>query len=263
MTRAWSTFGGRFVALLLVLLLLAALGNFGLLDGERLTRGAQNIGILVGDMFPPDTSVLPTLTEAMLETLQIAFAGTMLGFIAALPLALATSERLVHPTVAVAVKFLLAFVRTVPSLLWALIFVVAVGLGPGAGTLGVALYSVGYLGKILSETFEGVDPEVVEAVRGVGGGPLQLVRYALLPEAANSVLAQLLFMFDYNVRASSVLGFVGAGGIGFYMVGYLQVLQYSRLITALLVTLAVVVVIDQLSAVVRRRFLAPLPAGAG
>jgi phosphonate transport system permease protein len=92
----------------------------------------------------------------------------------------------------------------VPALFWAIVFVVAVGLGPAAGTLAVTLYSLGYLGNLLYETFEGVDPEVVEAVRSVGCGRAQLARYALLPEAANGILAQLLFMFEYNVRASSI-----------------------------------------------------------
>jgi phosphonate transport system permease protein len=156
------------------------------------------------------------------------------------------------------IKLLLAAVRTVPSLFWGIVFVVAVGLGPAAGALGVALYSLGYLGKLLYETFEGVDPEVLEAVRSVGASPGQLARYALLPEAANGVLAQLLFMFEYNVRASSIMGFVGAGGIGFYLLGYIQLLRYDLLLTALLVTLAVVIAIDRVSAVVRRLYLFPV-----
>jgi phosphonate transport system permease protein len=200
-------------------------------------------------------SVLATVWEAMLETLQIAFVGTMLGFLLALPLALAATPSLVGPATAALVRLLLAFVRTVPSLLWAIVFVVAVGLGPGAGALGIALYSLGYMGKLFYEILEGVDPEVVEAVRGVGAGRLQLARYALIPESANAVLAQLLFMFEYNVRASSILGFVGAGGIGYYLLGYIQTLQYARLTTALLITFAVVVAIDRLSAIIRRHWL--------
>lgn len=232
-----------------------SLGNLGLLDLARLRQGATNTRIFLGDLFPPDWSVLPDVSSAILETLQIAFAGTLLGFILALPLALAAHELLVGPAVAGAVRFLLALVRTVPALLWAIVFVVAVGLGPAAGTLGIAVYSLGYIGKMFYELFEGVDPEVTEAVRGVGGGRLQLARYAVLPEAANGVLAQLLFMFEYNVRSSSIMGFVGAGGIGFYLLGYIQMLRYDRLLTALLVTLVVVVAIDRGSALLRRGFL--------
>jgi len=248
---------GRFAALALLVALVAALYNVGLLDAARLGRGARNLAVFAAGLFPPDASTLPTLGGAMLETLQIAFAGTALGFALALPLALLACPALFGPSITASVKLVLAFTRTVPALFWAIVFVVAVGLGPAAGTLAVTLYSLGYLGKLLYETFEGVDPEVLEAVRSVGCGRAQLARYALLPEAANGILAQLLFMFEYNVRASSIMGFVGAGGIGFYLLGYIQLLRYDLLLTGLLLTLAVVIVIDRLSALVRRLVLVP------
>jgi phosphonate transport system permease protein len=241
--------------LVLALSIGLSLASVGLLDPARLGRGAMNISIFVTALFPPNPRVLGTVTKAMLETIQIAFAGTMLGFALALPLALAATRTLMGPTASSPARLLLALIRTVPSLLWGIIFVVAVGLGPAAGTLGIALYSAGYLGKILYETLEGVDPEVVEAVRSVGCGRLQLARYALLPEAANHILAQLLFILEYNIRASSIMGFVGAGGIGFYLLGYIQMLQYDSLSTALLVTLLVVVAVDWLSARIRRSVL--------
>ncbi len=253
--RSPTAWLGRAVLLAVLAALVIALRNVGLLDLPRLARGAANLRTFVAGLFPPDPSSLPTLAGAMLETIQIAFAGTAVGFILALPLALAASPVLFGPSVTAPVKLLLAFVRTVPSLLWAIVFVVAVGLGPAAGTLAVALYSLGYLGKLLYEIFDGVDPEIIEAVRSVGCSRAQLARYALLPEAANGIVAQLLFMFEYNVRASTIMGFVGAGGIGFYLLGYVQLLRYDLLLTGLLLTLGVVVVIDRLSALVRRRFL--------
>jgi phosphonate transport system permease protein len=234
-----------------------ALRNVGLLDAERLVRGARNLGIFAGGLFPPDPSTLPTLTLAMVETVQIAFAGTAIGFVLALPLALLACPVLLGPKITAPVKLVLAAVRTVPALFWAIVFVVAVGLGPAAGTLAVGLYSLGYLGKLFYETFEGVDPEVVEAVRSVGCSRAQLARYALLPEAANGILALLLFMFEYNVRASSIMGFVGGGGIGFYLLGYIQLLRYDLLLSGLLLTLLVVIVIDRASALARRLFLIP------
>jgi phosphonate transport system permease protein len=248
---------GRGLLIGALIVLLICLGDAGLLDADRLRRGALNIGLFVRGMFPPDWSVLPAVSRALVETLQIAFAGTSLGFALALPLALAATRALFGATVTVPAKFLLALIRTVPALLWAIVFVVAVGLGPGAGTLGVALYTCGFLGKVFYETFEGVDAEVIEAVRGVGCGRAQLARYALLPEAANVVLAQLIFMFEYNVRASAIMGFVGAGGVGFYLLGYIQSLQYDRLLAALLLTLLLVVLIDRISARIRKVILAP------
>ncbi|HEV8441007.1 MAG TPA: phosphonate ABC transporter, permease protein PhnE [Methylomirabilota bacterium] len=248
----------RLVALALTVAFIVTLRNVGLLDAERLVRAARNLALFAAGLFPPDPSTLPTLGVAMLETIQIAFAGTAIGFALALPLALLACTALFGPSITVSVKLLLALVRTVPALFWAIVFVVAVGLGPAAGTLAVALYSLGYLGKLLYETFEGVDPEVLEAVRSVGCSRVQLARYALLPEAANGILALLLFMFEYNVRASSIMGFVGAGGIGFYLLGYIQLLRYDLLLTGLLLTLAIVILIDRLSALVRRMFLIPV-----
>jgi phosphonate transport system permease protein len=250
------------IPLALTLALVVTLRNVGLLDPDRLSRAARNLAIFVWGLFPPNPSTLPTLSAAMWETLQIAFAGTAIGFILALPLALLACPVLFGRAVTTPVTLLLAFVRTVPALFWAIVFVVAVGLGPAAGTLAVALYSLGYLGKLLYETFDGVDPEVIEAVRSVGCSRAQLARYALIPEAANGIVALLLFMFEYNVRASSIMGFVGAGGIGFYLLGYIQMLRYDLLLSALLLTLAVVIVIDRLSALVRRMFLVPVTSPA-
>ena len=123
------------------------------------------------------------------------------------------------------------------------------------GTLGIAAYTVGYLAKIYANLFEGTDPEIIEAVQGTGASKLQLVRFVIVPEAANAILAQVLFMLEYNIRASSVLGFVGAGGLGFVIQIYLQSLDYQRLATILLLVLVIVLVMDGLSAWLRKRYL--------
>ena len=166
MKRVWSP--GRIALLLVAILFAVSMRDVGLLDITRLRRGLENLGTFSRDLLPPETGVLREVSWALLETVQIAFAGTILGFLVALPLALVATSILVPPWVSGPVKLFLAFVRTVPAVLWAIVFVVAVGLGPAAGTLGIALYSVGYLGKIYYELFEGTDVEVVEAVRSVG-----------------------------------------------------------------------------------------------
>jgi phosphonate transport system permease protein len=249
---------GAIVVSVLLVVLVLALADIGLLDLGRLARGVRNLGEFATALFPPDPSTLPTLAEAMVQTIEMAFVGTAIGFALALPLSLAASPVLFGPSITGPVKVVLAAVRTVPALFWAIVFIVAVGLGPAAGALAVGLYSLGYLGKLLYETYDGVDPEVIEAVRSVGATRSQLARYAVLPESANGILAQLLFMFEYNVRASSIMGLVGAGGIGFYILGYMQLLRYDLLLTALLLTLAVVVVIDRASSLIRRLFLFPV-----
>lgn len=235
--------------------LLTVLAHLGFFDLQRLARGVRNLGILGGEMLPPDVGILPTAAAALWETVEMSFAGTLLGFLASLPLSILGTRNLFSSWIASLARFIAAGVRTIPVLLWAIIFVILVGLGPLAGTLGIAAYTVGYLAKIYADLFEGTDPEILEAVRSTGASKLHLVRFVILPEAANAVLAQVLFMLEYNIRASSVLGFVGAGGLGFVIQIYVQNLDYQRLATILLLVLVVVLVMDGLSAWLRKHFL--------
>jgi phosphonate transport system permease protein len=240
---------------LVALIVVVLLADIGFFDLERLSRGLENLGTFSKDTVPPDFAVVPDLVDPLLETLEMAVAGTLLGFIFSVPLGLIGARNISPlPTVAVA-RLVVAITRTIPTLVWAILFVIMVGLGPLAGTLGIAIYTVGFLGKLYAEAFEAADPEVVEAVRGVGASKAQLARFVLWPEAANSLLSQLMFMVEYNIRASAILGFVGAGGIGFYIQVYVQTLQYERLAALLLVTLALVLLLDVLSAWVRERYL--------
>jgi phosphonate transport system permease protein len=185
----------------------------------------------------------------------MSFAGTLLGFLASLPLSILSTRHLFANWVSSFARFIAAGIRTIPVLLWAIVFVILVGLGPLAGTFGIAAYTLGYLAKIYADLFEGTDPEIIEAVQSTGASKLQLVRFVILPEAANAVLAQVLFMLEYNIRASSVLGFVGAGGLGFVIQIYLQSLDYKRLATILLLVLVIVLIMDGVSAWLRKRFL--------
>jgi len=240
---------------LVALLLGVVLGQLGFFDVQRLGKGLLNLGRFAGEMVPPDMGVLPVAGKALLETVQMSFAGTVLGFLISLPLSILGTRRLFPEPVPALARLIAAAVRTIPVLLWAIIFVILVGLGPLAGTLGITVYTVGYLAKIYAELFEGTDPEVLEAVRGVGASRIHLVRFVVLPEGANALVAQLLFMLEYNIRASSVLGFVGAGGIGFVMQVYLETLDYQRLATLLLLILVVVLVMDGISGWLRKHFL--------
>lgn len=185
----------------------------------------------------------------------MAYVGTLLGALVAIPFAVLATRTITGRVASGLVRTLLAAVRTIPSLLWALLFIVMVGLGPLPGTLGIAAYTVGYLGKLYYEAFEGVDPEVLEAVRATGASRWLLARHGVLPEAANPLLSQLLFIFEYNVRASSIMGLVGAGGIGFYIWEHFQSFRYKALATDLLLLFGLVLLIDFVSGRVRRRYL--------
>lgn len=244
-----------FIGVGLLALLIVGLAQLGLFDAEKLIRGAGNLVIFFQGTLPPDQDILPVALMALTETVVMAFTGSLLGFFFALPLGLLGARTLAPAPVVYAVRLLLGGIRTVPSLLWAVMFVIVVGLGPLAGTLALAVYTLGYLAKLYAEYFEGVDPEVVEAVRGVGARPWHLARFVVWPESANAVLSQLLFVFEYNIRASTILGFVGAGGIGFYLNVYINTLAYPRVSTILLVILGLVLAMDAISERVRKRYL--------
>jgi phosphonate transport system permease protein len=254
----------RRVAALAVAALLAgsvvlALAEAGLFEEGRASRGLRNMRLFLDDMTPPVTNgdVLEVLLAALWETVQMAWAGTLLGALLALPLAVLAAGPLSRPWLAHPARVLLAAIRTVPSLLWAVFFVVVVGLGSLAGILALAAYTTGYLGKLFYEALEAVDPEVLDATRATGANALQVTRHAAIPEAGNALVSQGLFAFEYNVRASSILGLVGAGGIGFYILNFLNRLDYQSLATALLMVFALLLLVDALSRLVRKRFLHP------
>jgi len=240
---------------LITALFLFTMGRMGLLNPVTLADGWQRVCRFVGYMFPPRMDILPDILIALLETVEIAFTGTILGFLFSIPLAFFGSKILFSPFVVSVVRLLIGAMRTVPSILYGVIFVIAFGLGKTAGTLGVAAYTIGYLTKLYYEAFEAVDCEVIEAVRSTGCRRLHLFRFAIIPESANTIISQLLFMFEYNIRASAIMGFVGAGGIGYYMLGYIEMLQYQHLFTTLLATLVCVMVIDSISLRVRSKIL--------
>jgi len=244
-----------FLPIIAVLFLLAVLAHLGFFDWERLARGVRNMRILGAEMVPPDMTILPTAGAALWETVEMSFAGTLLGFLASLPLSILATRHLFSDWISRLARFVAAGIRTIPVLLWAIVFVILVGLGPLAGTFGIAAYTVGYLAKIYADLFEGTDPEIIEAVQSTGASKLQLVRFVIIPETANAILAQVLFMLEYNIRASSILGFVGAGGLGLIVQIYLQNLDYRRLATVLLLVLVIVLIMDGISAWLRKRFL--------
>jgi len=244
------------IAIFCTLLILSIIIGIDLdLSLSKLFQGLPNISILSAEAFPPDTSIIATSMKAMLETLEIAFIGTFFGTLISLPLGILASRNIFKNYITIPIRKLLAVIRTLPALLWAIIFVIVVGLGPFAGILATIMYTTGYLSKLQYETIEGINPEPLEALSGIGSSKIQLIRFVILPEAANNLISQILFIFEYNVRATSILGFVGAGGIGFYIMGYLKLLEYNKVLTLLLIVLFTIIIIDYLSTIIRDRYL--------
>ncbi len=187
----------------------------------------------------------------MLETLKMAFVSTIMGFFVAIILSPFAAKNLTSAWVYLPMRVLLATTRSLPSIIWAIIFVVIVGLGPLAGVLAMTFYTVGYLGKLQYEEMEGVQNSPLEAARAMGLSHPEIVTNVVIPESSNNLLSQLLFMFEYNVRHGAVLGLVGAGGIGYYLQFYMGFQMYQNVMAFLVVILVVVVIIDLISMYIR------------
>ncbi len=224
-------------------------------DLSRIDRAPSALGNLIARSFPPDWQPFDVLLAALIETLQIAVLATVFGTLLALPLGIIAARNLFPPWIASPVRTLASGVRVLPSILWAIVAVLVFGPGPLAGVVAMTFYTVGYLAKLQSESFEGIPRDALDAVRAMGLGRPTVAWHVALPEAANALRSQVLFMFEYNVRNSSVVGIVGGGGLGVLVVNAFQFFDYARLSAILLLLFATVVAIDIVSFAIRRRFI--------
>lgn len=200
-----------------------------------------------------DNTFPQTVLGATLETVQMALAGTFLALVAAFPLGfLAARNTTPHPLVYHAVRAMLNLVRTIPDLALGLLFVAAVGLGAFAGTMALAIHTATVLGKLLSESVENIDEGVVDAIRATGAGYPQLLSFAVLPQILPDLISFTLYRFETNIRAASVLGLIGAGGIGYLMNTSFRTFQYQEAAAIVLVLIALVMFVDYLSSRLRR-----------
>lgn len=258
-----------FIFAILFLLLLAWITLYGLVDDwGRLEGGWENLTIFVTEsMWPPNWSVLEAQSYpvcekdieffcsvgylGMVETIKIAFVSTILGFIGALCLSSFAARNLMPMYIAFPFRFILAATRSLPSLIWAILFVIVIGFGPLAGVLAMTFYTIGYLGKLQYETFEGMPSDALEVSKAMGLSHTTTFTSVVIPETGNHLLSQLMFMFEYNVRHGTVIGIVGAGGIGYYINTYMKFLQYDKVLALLIIIFVVVIVIDLMSLMVR------------
>jgi phosphonate transport system permease protein len=224
-------------------------------DLSRIDRAPSALGQLMRDAIPPDFSNFSLIWAALVETLQIAVLATLFGTILALPIGILAARNLFPVQVAASVRTVANAVRVLPSILWALVAVLIFGPGPLAGVVAMTFYTIGYLAKLQSEAFEGIPRDALDAVRAMGLGRGTVAWHVALPEAANALRSQVLFMLEYNVRNSSVVGLVGAGGMGILLFNAYSFFDYDRLAALLLVMFGTVVILDAVSFGLRRRFV--------
>lgn len=222
-------------------------------DPARLTAGLPRLIGWLGGAWPPDFSGGADIARRAAETVGIATLGTVAAGLIGLPLAL-MATRQVTPSAALyhPLRTVLDALRGVDGFVFALLFVAAVGLGPFAGMLGVALHSAGSVAKLWSEAMENADPRPSEAILAVGGTRLHVALCALLPQTLPQNLGGLLYVWEANIRASTVLGLVGAGGLGQELKNAVDLLDFNRVLAILIVIIALTLAADRISGALRR-----------
>ena len=204
----------------------------------------------------PDWSYLPTAIDGMIESLEIAWVGTVIGAVLSLPLGFFGARNVSSGLASNVMRQILNAIRAFPEIVLAIaIFIPIAGLGPVAGALAIGLHSVGTLGKLTAEVIEGIDPGPVEAARAAGAGSLQMQRWGVLPQVLPEIIGFWLYRFEINIRAGAVLGVVGAGGIGFSLQQTIQFHRYDLAGTAIIVVVVATIAVDTISGWVRRRII--------
>ncbi|PHF09998.1 phosphonate ABC transporter, permease protein PhnE [Bacillus wiedmannii] len=221
---------------------------------SKLVVGFPNMIDLLKEMVPPDWSYFQVITTAMLDTIRMAIIGTTLGAILAIPLALFAASNVFTSTFLYGpARLVLNFIRTIPDLLLAAIFVAIFGIGLLPGILALTFFSIGLVAKLLYESMESIDPGPLEAMTAVGANKVQWIVYGVIPQVKAHFVSYVLYTFEVNVRAAAVLGLVGAGGIGLYYDRTLGFLQYQQTASIIIYTLVVVLLIDYVSTLLREK----------
>lgn len=223
-------------------------------DPARLVSGLPRLGHWLAQAWPPRTDELGLFALRISETIAMAAIGTTAATLLALPMAVLAARNITPlPRLYVPVRWFLNGLRGIDSFVFALLFVAAVGLGPFAGVIGIALHTWGSAAKLMADHIENTQLGPYEAIRTTGAGRFTAILYGLLPDVLPVLLSTTLFWWEFNVRASTVLGVVGAGGIGLELKNSMDLLDFSRLFTIIAMILVVVTVLDQASAWLRRR----------
>lgn len=242
----------------IALILAVVIGSWyyvGLFDIERLREGVPSLFSLLGEMFPPDFSQVSTWVKPLFDTLAMSVAGTAIAVLLSIPLGiLAARNTSPHPVVYQVARALLNGLRSIPELIMGIIFVAAVGFGALPGVLALGLHSIGMVAKFFAEAIEHVDQAPVEAARAAGCSPLQVIFHGIFPQVLPQMADTAIYRWEYNFRASTVMGMVGAGGIGFELMGSLRIMQYQDVSAILIVILAMVTLVDAFSSFLRRKF---------
>ncbi|MBX3093280.1 MAG: phosphonate ABC transporter, permease protein PhnE [Cryobacterium sp.] len=253
----WAEFGG----LVLIVLCVYAVNA----KWERLLEAPAAIanyiplmlsGVLQNPFEQPITEYWTTSFDFMMQSLAMAWVGTVIGAMLSLPVGFLAATNVAPAPVVFVARQILNGIRAVPDVILAIVIMVPIfGLGPLAGTLAIGIGSIGTLGKLTSEAIEGIDKGPVEALRASGAGPVQVLRWGVWPQVAPEIVAFWLYRFEVNIRASAILGVVGAGGIGSLLSRVFNMRDWERIGIALVVIIVVTIIVDQISGAIRHRII--------
>ena len=248
----WKAAGAAAVALGILTVTASQIG----MSPAALVRGVPFMWDFLRRLLPPDLAYLPLLRAATIETIQIAVCGTLLSILCSIPLAvLGARNTSPHALVFHGTRLLLNGLRAINELVFALIFVSAVGLGPFAGVLAIAMHATGMLAKFTAEEIEGVDRGQVEAVQATGARRLQVILFGVVPQVIPAFVSYAIYRLDVSIRSATVLGLVGAGGLGFSLFKTMKLFRYHETATCILVIFLLVLVSDAICARLRARVL--------
>lgn len=226
------------------------------LSAEKFVRGFPALGRLVDQMFPPSLERLPQTLVMLLQTFMMAVSGTLLGLLLSIPLAILAAPSLSpHPLLVWFTLGLLALFRTVPDLVWAIVFVIAVGLGPAAGVLALMVDTIGFSARFFAEAMEETDKGPREALTAMGASRSGVIFSAVIPQALPSMINTSLFSLEKSTRGSVILGLVGAGGIGIELKVALELFDYDQAATTIIAIFALVLVVERASTWIRSRVI--------
>jgi phosphonate transport system permease protein len=230
-------------------------GQIGL-NPIAIARGLPYMWDFLTRMFPPELSYIALLVDATIETVQIAIWGTMIAILFSIPLALLGARNTTpHILVFHATRMLLNALRSINELVFALIFVSAVGLGPFAGVLAIALHATGMLAKFCAEEAEGVDRGQIEALQTTGATKMQVILFAVIPQVIPAFISYSIYRLDVSIRSATVLGLVGAGGLGFSLIQTMKLFKYHQTATCILAIFLLVLVSDIICAKLREKVI--------
>ena len=224
---------------------------------ERILDAPRQIGILVGAMFPLDTSqeAIDRIIPKVFESLFIAWAGTVIGAIFSFPVSFLAAQNVAVGAVSKITKQILNAIRAFPELILAFVFLPITGLGAFTGTLALGIHSIGTLGKLSSEVIEGIDEGPLEAIKSSGGSKINELIFGVIPQVMPTITSYWLYRFEINLRASAVLGVIGAGGVGQELINQLRFRDFPRAGTVLICTIVLVLIADAISASIRNRII--------